>query len=720
MRHFPFLSSMSFFGRRLATLPLPFHLLLAATIGFLAHDFILPARQPAAMTQCTPLPSLPAADSGGSRLPYADTAAIMATQREDDAIVHARGNAVLPPPSPVAGDALAVQVPSPPCPLPDSIAPSASDASSSRLHRYPRHVPQLQLSNVDEYLRRHEDKGREPVRICLLTSAIAGPTPHGGVGTAFHSLARHLAEARTAGGDVRFAVTVLYAAHPWYGEGTAAHWVEFFGRRRIRFVPLLAAGEEYYGPKLLVRAYRAFQFLKQHDGDFDVVTYADHLGNGYFTAMAKRQGLAFQDTFLMVQCHSTLRWADTLNSRPPRDHNTLAYYHMEQKSVEWADARVSPSRDYLGWYDSDEARFDLSNGPNFVLPNLLYPLPPELEAKPAQRYTHFVFFSRLEVRKGLLVFLDALDRLAQDEVKETNGAASDGAEALRISFVGPDVDVGGEKASVLIRRRLATSLPTSAVRLEVGLTTKRALAYIREADGVAVLPTLGDNSPYVVLEIVAAGLPLITTTAGGGVELLHLTPKTKPFVVPPANAVALAEAMRLAMDSGISTFSAASPFATAVTTYLELLQAFRAAIHPQRRPAAAGAARTGRLSPKPSGAALAGAAAGVSGDAFSPRILVGITSHNRPDVLLRAVNSLLGQTYPRAQLGIVVEDDASDHPDMATTLTRIERQLSKAGLATGEVHRSLTHNFVSQTRNTILQMALDQGFEWACFMVRVE
>jgi glycosyltransferase involved in cell wall biosynthesis len=552
-----------------------------------------------------------------------------------------------------------------------------------------------------------------PIRICLLTSAIAGPTPSGGVGTAFRALALHLANSVDASGAKRFTVTVLYAAHPWYGEGTAAQWMEHFGRLNVRFVPLVsAASEDYYGPKLLVRAYRAFQFLLQHEGEFDVLTYADHLGNGYFAAMAKRQGLALQGTYIMAQCHSTLRWADSLNARPPKDHNTLAYYHMEQKSVEWADARVSPSLDYLKWYTSDEARFDLSHGLNFVLPNLLHPMPAPLASKAPRPCMHFVFFGRLEVRKGLLVFLEAVERLiarTPSEAASSLALAPAAVAQLRISFVGPDVSVGGEKGSLLIKRRLEHVLPPGRLTLETGLTTQHALAYIAQGDATAVLPTLGDNSPYVVLEIVAAGLPLITTSAGGGKELVKLTAATAPFVVAPGDARALASAMKLALEQGIPTFEVAFPFDQATEAYLDLMLAFAA------QNSRAGA--QGQRAPSNRGPGLLGATP--INAAGPPRILVGITSHNRPDVLTRAVTSLFGQTYPRSQMGIIIEDDASDHADMPSTLDRLESQLSKAALAMAEVHRNVAHRFVAETRNAILQQAADNNFDWACFMVRV-
>lgn len=700
---------------RRGTLPHWAQLLACLLLGFLMRGWLLPLQPPAP----------PAAPHPAHQAQHPAESLARDSIGPDSRSIAALLAAALP------GHAAAGSAGQPPSPAaPPAAAPAVDASSGGRLvppvvphgqplfrYKQPKPAAPWQLTDVDAYIQRYMGHGASgkgsggPNRVCLVTSAIAGPTPHGGVGTAFHALAMHMASRRDSFGEPLFKVTVVYAAHPWYGAGSSSHWIHHFRQFGIDFVPLDSVSNdrfgktpEYYGPPLVVRAYRVFQYLMHREDDFDLISYPDYLANGYFVAMAKRQGIAFQHCVLHAQCHSTLRWADALNSRPPKDHNTLAYYYMEQKSVEWADVRVSPSFSYLQWYDSQEGGYDLRQGQTFVLPNLLYPLPAEAgpaktggqnaEAPapvpaPFKRRSHFVFFSRLELRKGLLVFLDALDQLSP----------ADRAQ-IHVSFVGPDVSVGGEKASEIIGSRLAASLRSSdRVTIRSDLVTDKALEYIRNVDGVVVLPTLGDNSPYVVLEIIAAGLPLITTTAGGGVELVRRGDQQQDrFLVPPRNATALAQAMVTAMREGISSWQPAVPFATVVDTYLNLLMAFRA----QRREEAGHAK----------------AAASASGNTAPPRVLIGITSHNRPDVLMRAVHSLLGQSFARSQLGVVIEDDASNHPDMPAVLESAQRLLQSGGLALAEVHRQSQHQFVAVTRNQILRTALEKGFDWACFMVR--
>jgi glycosyltransferase involved in cell wall biosynthesis len=62
---------------------------------------------------------------------------------------------------------------------------------------------------------------------------------------------------------------------------------------------------------------------------------------------------------------------------------------------------------------------------------------------------------------------------------------------------------------------------------------------------VAVLPSLAESLPYVVLEATAAQLPVVTTCVGGIPEIFAGTAET---LVAPGDAAALAAAMQAALD----------------------------------------------------------------------------------------------------------------------------------------------------------------------------
>lgn len=551
----------------------------------------------------------------------------------------------------------------------------------------PPPVAPLVLTDPAAFIAEHPDSNPAPVRVCLVTSAFSGPTLNGGIATAFFSLAKHMVASRQPGGRNReFKVTVLYAAHPYYAVGNAEKWRETFAAAGIDFVPLPEPETKFYGAKLVIRSYRVFEYLRTHENEFDVISYHDHMGNGYFAALAKHQNLAFANTMLVVQGHSTMRWADIGNHRPPKDHNSLAYYFMEQKSIEYADARVSPSQYYLEWM-RDEGRYDLSHGLSFVVQNTLFPLAADEQIVKLHKSRHFVFFGRLEVRKGLLIFCDALDQLVAD-------SQTSGEQALpkTVTFLGPDTSIDGERAVSILRKRMDQGKWPFKVAIELAFDSFRALKYIKDHNAIAVLPTLGDNSPYVVMELIAHNLPMITTDAGGGEELIAKDTgfAHEPVVVPAGDAVALAASMSYAMASGIHNVHMSSSFTQTRDTYLQLFHAFRA-LSIKRR--------ANRADHPPGG-----------------RVTVGITSHNRPDSLVATVNSILHQTYPSRLIRVVIVDDASDHPLMNATFADISNKLAKAGIQYQLVQMP-KHTFVAESRNLIFQMAVESDSDYACLMV---
>ena len=120
-----------------------------------------------------------------------------------------------------------------------------------------------------------------------------------------------------------------------------------------------------------------------------------------------------------------------------------------------------------------------------------------------------MFFGRLETRKGLELFCDALDLVADDPEPPE----------FRVCFMGSETHVEGIPARDYLRER-ARSWPWR-VRVESGLNQPQAVAYIREPGRLVVMPSPVDNSPNTVLEALGLGIPFITSRGGGIPELIH-------------------------------------------------------------------------------------------------------------------------------------------------------------------------------------------------------
>jgi O-antigen biosynthesis protein len=573
----------------------------------------------------------------------------------------------------------------PPCPNPAHLKESQSQVLNVA---EPSKSQRLSLSDAKEFAQLYALPNSKTTRVCLVTSAIAGPTKNGGIAAAFKALAHHMSQVNAQNRRNQFNVTVLYAAHAYYSQGRDRDWISSFAQQGINFVPLPGSDIDFYGHKYVVRAYRIFEWLRDHEHEFDVISYHDNMANGYYVALAKHQRLHFLNTFLFVQCHSTVRWADSLNYRPPKDHNTLGYYYMEQKSIEWADARVSPSEYYLKWM-IDEGRYNLEGGLSFVVQNLMNPLPSLKETRRSITVLsgHFAFFARLEPRKGLIVFCDSLDILNKQSAT---------SPVKRVTFLGPNVKIESYLASEYIHNRATTGQWKFTYELLHDLDTEQALDFIKVQNAVTVLPTLGDNSPYAVMELLSHNLPMITSDAGGGFELFNDNANIQQVVVPAGDALALADAMHRAATTGIPLLTFKSDPASTRDTYLNLIRAFHAKALVSRD------ANAPTLS------------------TFQPyqRVVVGITTHDRPHQLFDCVQSITMQDYPSDMMHVVVIDDASSDPDVPQSLHKCKVVLTDREISHSVIGKD-THGFVAQRRNEIIDIANNKGADFVCFMVRV-
>lgn len=335
-----------------------------------------------------------------------------------------------------------------------------------------------------------------PVSVCIVTHEFAGLPGSGGIGTAFAGLAETLVAAGCP-------VTVLCTGLLPLPTGFEREDAGGLTIRRLPPGPLPLDSDDPF----LRLSHDAFVWLSERR--FDVVHFADWTGLGFFATAAKRQGLAFADTTMVVGLHGPTRWVRSVTGGGLEGPGELAVDFLERRSVELADLVVSPSRHLLDWVRAS----------GWVLPpraevrqNIL-PSPassPPATAAPLRPVRELVFFGRLETRKGVSLFCDALDRLARD-------ATAHDAD-LQITFLGGSAPVEGEDGSVYVRRRAAGWPWPTAFRHE--LASADALAYLAGNGRLAVMPSRIENSPCVVVECVIRGVPFLASRVGGTAELI--------------------------------------------------------------------------------------------------------------------------------------------------------------------------------------------------------
>jgi glycosyltransferase involved in cell wall biosynthesis len=323
---------------------------------------------------------------------------------------------------------------------------------------------------------------------------------NGGIGTAFRNLAESLA---SRGHNVSVVVVTGAQSNPNSGR-TWQQWVDVF---REKYSVSLSALGNY--PKHwddtptkysydLKKARQTYEWMLPRENDWDIIHFHEWRGLGYYITESKRLGLRFLDSLLVTGTHGPDLWAHMASLKMPELKNVEPGF-LERKAIERADVVISPSLYMLKWIN-DEMRWPVANR-LVVIPNVLGSAfsgaGPRSAAKVKAK--EFVFFGRLEIRKGFSVFKDAMLEL----IKESSNP--------------PKITMIGKAES----ESLISSLPKDWTPF-TNFSIEAAHRYLKGGEGrIAVVPSLVDNSPYTILECLAAGVPLIASAAGGNAELFH-------------------------------------------------------------------------------------------------------------------------------------------------------------------------------------------------------
>lgn len=498
--------------------------------------------------------------------------------------------------------------------------------------------------------------------VCLVTEELPGVGGCGGIGAAFYELALLLA-ARGAVVDILFCPPAPLSADET--ERLRAR----FGERSIKLDVL---DMERYVEGAVSHERRAYAVFRELEAArrYDFVHFHDYKGLGFFCVAAKRQGLAFADTALVVQLHGPTRWTIEANKTFFVHEDQLKIDHLERESIRGADYAVSPSAYLVDWLRGNG--FELPDGRTRVIKNVCSRIVRELRAGRADqedradrtdRAAHgeserepvsdLVMFARHEDRKGFGVFCDALDRL-------------DGFLARRniaVTFLGKFGAVDAQPSGVCLIDRGRAWRFESKVR--TGLDRSGAADYLaRLASPLVVVPSPFENSPYTVLEAAALGMPLVSSREGGGPELLE--PDYPGLCA--IEAEALADKIRWAVENALPPPRPAQSIEAIEQAWLDFHRD-----HDARAPA--------RPSAPP---------------ASPPKVAFAITHYERPDKLVDALISAARQSYPN--LDIVIVDDGSASESAQRALTQLEPFIARLG---GRLIRR-ENGYLGAARNTAL------------------
>ncbi|MEQ1687076.1 MAG: glycosyltransferase family 4 protein [Sphingopyxis sp.] len=403
---------------------------------------------------------------------------------------------------------------------------------------------------------------RPALHICIVTSEVVGPFKNGGIGTSMTGLAQCLAEQG-------FKVTLLFTAGSGFSAGDKQWWTQRYQAIGVDLLWLdhhgAAAMAGPLGECGFATPYLVYQALENIGAD--IVQFNDCMGEGlYALAMhALGQGKAGQRTVLAL--HSPTEWIWAINRNLPQTLLHAAFSHAERLSVATCGQLWSPSHYLLDWV---KARgfvvADSAIVQQYALPTL--PLiggewtDVGRDEGDVRASRAIVFFGRIEERKGIKLFCDALDML-EPTLFEKN---------VTVTFLGKEGTVGDAPAFDYLDRR-ADAWRFTTQRL-TNLGQQEAVEYIAAHDALAVMASPADNSPCTVYEALSVGLPFIAARTGGIPELI--AEADQALVLFDYRADALAERLKAALSVGIAPARAAQSQAQARAAWGALFRGWAA------------------------------------------------------------------------------------------------------------------------------------------------
>lgn len=201
---------------------------------------------------------------------------------------------------------------------------------------------------------------------------------------------------------------------------------------------------------------------------------------------------------------------------PVDDTSQLVRIFAERRSIELADMVIGGSGHLLTWMEHNGYR--MPQGRTFMQPNVAVPaeIDPMLLRNRPQAGTRvpineIVFFGRLEGRKGLDIFCDAI----RDLINE-------GASVPKITFLGKFGTPIATHPELTVREYIESEASSWGVEWQIIDTyaQAQALTYLLGSGRLAVMPSLIENSSLTIYETTNFRIPFVASDRGGNPELV--------------------------------------------------------------------------------------------------------------------------------------------------------------------------------------------------------
>lgn len=264
-----------------------------------------------------------------------------------------------------------------------------------------------------------------------------------------------------------------------------------------------------------------------------------------------------------------------------------------------------------------------------------------------------VFFTRFELRKGIVLFCDLLDQLA------LRGKKAD-MEGVKVTFLGQLPESANEKLTMKggVRVRTDEYIKQRAKKWKFpwqilkDMDTQARYDYLLGGNRLAILPSIMENSPYTVLECLTMGIPMVASNVGGTSELVHPDDVDKVLTIPTPKP--LAKRIREILREGLR------PGRPRVFTDVDKTWVVWHHMLMYRAKASSSAMSTLLQFEE-------------------PLVTIIIVTYNNPHFLKQALQSIAEQEYTQSKIEVVLVDDGSTLPEAQAYLKELSKEFERKG-----------------------------------------
>lgn len=461
-----------------------------------------------------------------------------------------------------------------------------------------------------------------PRNICIVTEEYSGLNKSGGIGAASRGLCELLV---SAGFAVDVIITDLGCSSKLSIDSSIYH-----GQNIIFLSEIVRYQKEIYTPvDEITKSYSIFLYVK--DRGYSLIHFNEWLGSGFYTAMARKQGLL--DSLIVSHLHGSSEWVRKHNNYSPTLED-LERESIERSQIENSDFVVSPSSYLMNWYAAEGVALPERHRIGWFLPQ--WNSVDSIEANkfltvPALNpgASELIFFGRHEVRKGFELFISAVAALPPEIHPD-------------LTFLGRFDRIRAEFSGSYALRKLTNY--GGRIRFFDNLNQKEAMRYISTAkSALCVMPSLIENSPCVIGECFTIGASFIATDVGGTSELIDNLCADVCLAAPESGALSkmILSALVHGLPKVSSTLSPEKVKAEWLSWHNSTLSHYHASTAPD----------------------------------LSPLVSVCLTHYDRPEFLKIALQGLMAQTYKNVE--IIIVDDGSKKPQSLSYLDEVESTIWK-------------------------------------------